>query len=122
MIAEDRNALRGKLENLIPAIDKLDTDWNPHSIADGALHYDGEPVVINEPGETYLDRHFLSDYLPLTDSYISQLTNGIDAWDSLTAAQKQTWFLNNFDDLLIMVRGILRFIRWLMKAIIKLSL
>ena len=27
MNAEERNAVRGKLENLIPTIDKLDEDW-----------------------------------------------------------------------------------------------
>ncbi len=43
------------------------------------------------------------------------LDTAIADWPSMNAQQKQQWLVNNFDDVLKIIRAILKFIRWLLK-------
>ena len=43
------------------------------------------------------------------------LDTAIADWPSMTASQKQQWLLNNFDEVLKIIRAILRFVRWLLR-------
>lgn len=58
------------------------------------------------------------DEQDLAERYIAAmnfLDNAIADWPSMTAAQKQQWLSNNFDEVLKIVRAMLKFIRWLLR-------
>jgi hypothetical protein len=51
------------------------------------------------------------DKAEVKDAYTTSmqfLDNAITQWPTLTAAQKQTWIANNFDNVLKILRAILR--------------
>ena len=54
----------------------------------------------------------------LADRYIAAmdfLDIAIADWPSMTASQKQQWLSNNFDEVLKIIRAILKFVRWLLR-------
>ena len=108
---------------------QLNTDWNNHSMPDGVLHYNGQPVIINPPGENYQDREYLQTWwkqlnaaLDNMDAALLQTEQAESLWPTLTAKEKQTWLVDHFDEVLgglalvlRVLHGVLRFIRWLIK-------
>ena len=43
------------------------------------------------------------------------LDTAIADWPSMTSSQKQQWLSNNFDEVLKIIRAILKFVRWLLR-------
>jgi hypothetical protein len=62
-------------------------------------------------------RIFLSDL----NTAITWLDSQIELWPTLTGNQKQQWIASNFDKVLRVNLGTLRFIRWLVRAFLKLN-
>lgn len=58
-----------------------------------------------------------AEFMDDLDNGINWLDNAQSGWDALTPAEKQTWFLNNFDAVLYIQMRVLKFIRWLVKRI-----
>jgi len=110
-------------------LERLNTDWQGHSMPDGVLHYLSQPVTINPPGEYYQDYEYLRTWwqqlntaLDNTDTALLQTEQAESLWPTLTAKQKQDWLVDHFDEVLgglalvlRVLHGILRFIRWLIK-------
>lgn len=104
--------------------------WQDASLINGVLYYNDEPVTINPPSETYQDRVYLRDWwqrlstaLDNVATAITQTEQAEAIWPSLTPAQKQTWLVDHFDEVLgalalvlRMIQGVLRFIRWFIKV------
>lgn len=44
------------------------------------------------------------------------LDTAIADWPSMTGAQKQQWLVNNFDEVLKIIRAILKFIKWSLRS------
>jgi len=107
----------------------LNTDWQGHSMLDGILYYEGQPVTINPPSEYYQDHEYLKTWwqqlntaLDNADAALIQTEQAELLWLTLTAKQKQDWLVAHFDEVLgglalvlRVLHGILRFIRWLIK-------
>ena len=92
-------------------------DHNNHSIVDGVLYYQGQPVTINPHGQFYIDTDKAKQFYQDVDGEIDWLQTHIDVWDSLSGTEKQAWLVNNFDRVLREIQGVFRFVRWLIKKI-----
>ncbi len=97
-------------------------DHNNHSLVAGILYYQGQPVTILPHGQVYLDHQAAKSFWQDLNNEIDWLEGEYTDWDALTGAQKQQWIVDNFDRVLREIHGIMRFIRWLIKAILKVRL
>ena len=108
---------------------QLNTDWQGHTMPSGVLHYLGQPVTINPPGEYYQDYEYLRTWwqqlntaLDNTDAALLQTEQAESLWPTLSPQEKQAWLVAHFDEVLgglalvlRVLHGVLRFIRWLIK-------
>ncbi len=97
-------------------------DHNNHSLVSGILCYQGQKVTILTHGQTYLDHQAAKSFWQDLNNEMDWLESQFTGWDALTGAQKQQWIVNNFDRVLRGIHGIMRFVRWLIKGILKLKL
>lgn len=75
-----------------------------------------DPNVLSVGEQNEVKRN--QDDQDLADRYVvamNFLDNTITEWPLMTAKEKQQWLLNNFDDVLKILRAILRFVRWLLR-------
>ena len=110
-------------------VNYIDTDWNNTQLVDGTLYYNGNPVVVNPPGEYYQDHEYLQTWwqqlnttLDNIDTALLQTEQAESLWPTLTPQEKQAWLIDHFDEVLgglalvlRILHGVLRFIRWLIK-------
>jgi len=103
--------------------------WQELQLTGGVLYAAGQPVTINPAGEHYQDREYLRTWwqqlntaLDNADVALLQTEQAESLWPTLTDRQKQTWLVDHFDEVLgglalvlRILRGVLRFIRWLIK-------
>lgn len=118
------DGLNGQLPNVL---------WQDHTLSGGILRRNGIPVTINPSGTAYLDKQVaqafwddLANGIDWLDARQAEWQNQSDAWDGLTNTQKQTQLLDNFGTVLghlatltYINYRVLRFIRWLIKAVLK---
>lgn len=111
----------------------LDVDWNAHRVENGILYRNNSPVVINSPGTVYLDKQIaqafwndLGNGIDWLEARQTEWQNQSDAWDGLTDTQKNNQLRDNFGTILghlatlaYVNYRVLRFIRWLIKAILR---
>ena len=84
-----------------------------YALLGGQLYKDGSPVVVAGPGADTTDASN-SEISPATvRATIDLLTSGINAWDGLSAANKQAFVANNFKKVMQILRGVLRIVLWL---------
>lgn len=75
------------------------------------------PEIIGGNLVPSVDDTAIAEFKADLDNRINWLDNAQSDWDALTPAEKQTWFLNNFDAVLYIILRVLKFIRWLVKRI-----
>ena len=98
---------------------ELKMNWNAYTLSTGVLYRDGQPVIINQPGQRFLDRATVKEFWDDLGNGIDWLENAYVGWDALTNTGKQAWLANNFGTVLYINYRVLRFLRWFIKAILK---
>jgi hypothetical protein len=84
-----------------------------YTLLSGKIYKDGQLVTVNAPGADTSDAYNQAIKPETIAATIDTLTNGINQWDGLTAAQKQTVIVNNFKLVMQILRGVLRVVLWL---------
>lgn len=84
-------------------------------IRDGNLIRDDQIVELQNQNFLNRAREFYQQ-LPTAITFFANASNN---WDSMSASQKQTWLINNFDTVLLAEAQQLRFLRWFIKNTIK---
>lgn len=96
-----------------------DYQANPalYTLLAGVVYKSGQAVTVNAPGPDTVDANNTEITPDTIASTIKLLNQGISAWDGLTAAQKQTFVLNNFKKVMQVLRGLLRIALWLYRRL-----
>ena len=72
-----------------------------------------DPEALSKGEQLVAERD--TDDKDLADRYTTAvvfLTNAIDNWPGMTGAQKQTWLVDHFDEVLKVERALLKFAKW----------
>lgn len=91
------------------------SDPTPYKLINSLLYKGGALVTVAGPGTDTTDATNQEITPGVITATIDALTMGINSWDGLTNAQKQTFVLNNFKKVMQILRGVLRVILWLYK-------
>lgn len=75
------------------------------------------PIIENGNLVADVDDDAAQEFRDELDTGITWLSNAQSGWDSLSASEKQSWLLNNFDTVLLINLRVLKFIKWLVKRL-----
>ena len=92
----------------------------PDAADDGEIQavidaHDPNALSVGEQNEVERDQ----DDQDLAGRYVvamSFLDTAIADWPSMTGTQKQQWLANNFDEVLKIIRALLKFVKWLLRS------